>query len=142
MKTDWRKSTNLSLHVFSTHFHTPGKGLSQLGPRPPPRLFGTTRLFGTREYTFDIKHLEGLKNHADSFSRYPVNKPDQDDIAEAKEINTIAINSLTPATQTISTTMDSLIQHAASDKQYQQLLQKIRNNTFAISYTLEEPILK
>ena len=36
MKTDWRKSTNWSLYAFSTHFHTPGKGLSQLGPRPPP----------------------------------------------------------------------------------------------------------
>ena len=27
----------------------------------------------TLAYTFDIKYLEGIKNHADSFSRYPVN---------------------------------------------------------------------
>ena len=93
-------------------------------------------------YTFDIKYLEGIKNHANTFSRYPVNHPDEDDIQEARELNSIAINSLAPATHMISTTLDCLTQHAALDNQYQKLFEKIRTNTFADSYTLEEPLVK
>ena len=36
----------------------------------------------TLSYNFKIKHIKGLKNHADVFSRYPVNQPDEEDISE------------------------------------------------------------
>ena len=71
-----------------------------------------------------------------------MNKPDEDDIADAKEINSIVISSLMPATHMISTTLDTFIEHASTDKQYQKLLEKIRNNSFAASFTLEEPLVK
>ena len=96
----------------------------------------------TLGYHFDIKYLKGIKNHANTFSRYPVNQPDQDDITEAREVNNIALNSLTIATSMISLTIDSLKQQAASDNQYQKLASKIKNNTFAESFTLEEPLVK
>ena len=44
----------------------------------------------TLSFNFDIKHLEGIKNHADAFTRYPVNAPDEDDLAEAKEIKMLS----------------------------------------------------
>ena len=90
-------------------------------------------------YNFDIKYLEGTKNHVNTFSRYPVSQPDPDDLMD---LNAIAVNNLTIATSMLSIAIDALKQHAESDNQYQKLLVKIRQRTFAETYILEEPLVK
>ena len=73
----------------------------------------------TLSYNFKIKHIKGLKNHADAFSRYPVNSPDQEDISESRMINTITINTMSSRNQkTLSVTWDDLKEHCKSDEQY------------------------
>ena len=79
-----------------------------------------------------IKQMEGIKKHAYTFSCYPVNKPDEEDVAEAKYINSIEISSLRLATQIISTTLDTFKEHATSDQQCQKPLEKINKNTLAV----------
>ena len=37
----------------------------------------------TLEYNFQIRYIEGVKNHANTFSRYPVSRPDSEDITDA-----------------------------------------------------------
>ena len=122
--------------------------------KPLVRIFGSkpladienVRLQKQKEkllaYNFDIKYLEGTKNHVNTFSRYPVSQPDPDDLMEAKDLNAIAVNNLTIATSMLSITIDALKQHAESDNQYQKLLVKIRQRTFAETYILEEPLVK
>ena len=97
----------------------------------------------TLAYNFDIKHIPGVKNHANTFSRYPANSPDSNDVSEAKTINAIERSSTIGAIErTLSVTVEMLKQHAAHDAQYQLLLEKLNNNTFAESLTIEEPSIK
>ena len=55
-----------------------------------PRL-----LLGLKEkalaYSFDIKYMKGLKNHANVFSRYPVEKPDDEDTQLSAQLNNLAL---------------------------------------------------
>ena len=72
-----------------------------------------SRLLGLKQktlpYNFDIKYIKGLKNHADVFSRYPVNHPDEEDIEEARMLNAITISSTLSAVETkLLVTWDAL----------------------------------
>ena len=97
----------------------------------------------TLAYNYVIKHIPGVKNHANTFSRYPANEPDNEDISEATTINAIECTSTINSIQkTLSVTMETIRQHAADDEQYQRLLEKITSNTFAAAMTLEEPSIK
>ena len=45
----------------------------------------------TLEYSFDIKHMKGQKNHANVFSRYPVRKLDDEDTQLSTQLNNLAL---------------------------------------------------
>ena len=97
----------------------------------------------TFPYNFDIKYIEGVKNHANTFSRYPVNKPDSEDILEAITINAIEYSVTVGAIETtLAITADELKQCAAVDDQYQHLLTKVSTDSFSDNISLEEPSLK
>ena len=52
-----------------------------------PRLFDFKEK--TLPYSFTIRYIKGIKNHANTFSRYPVGEPDKDDIAASDMVNTL-----------------------------------------------------
>ena len=97
----------------------------------------------TLGYNFQIKHIKGLKNHANVFSRYPVNQPGEDDIMEADMINTITINAISNNTESaLSVTLQMLKEESINDEQYQKLRGKVESRSFAPSLSLEEPSIK
>ena len=72
-----------------------------------------------------------------------MNKPDEDDISNAKALNAISINSIgTSVESTLAVTWETLKEHCKEDKQYQKLIEKIQNQSFAPSSTLEESDIK
>ena len=84
-----------------------------------------------------------MKNHADVLSRYPVNHPDEEDIEEARTLNTITTNSTVASVESaLLVSWDSLKDHCKADSDYQFLVSKIKNKTFAETFTLEDPRVK
>ena len=97
----------------------------------------------TLQYNFEIKHIEGVKNHANTFSRYPVHPPDSDDITHAKSINALEHTQIIGTIETtLSITLDKLKKCANSDPQLQSLTSKVKTQSFAESMSLEDPSLK
>ena len=97
----------------------------------------------TLEYNFQMKYIEGIKNHANTFSRYPVNRPDSDDITEAVTINAIERTLTIGAIDTtLAITVEKLHEYTNSDKQMQQLISKVKEQSFAETLPLEDPNLK
>ena len=97
----------------------------------------------TLAYNFDIKYIKGLKNHANVFSRYPVNKPDEEDIADAESLNAFTVNSIVSSVESaMFVTWQTFKEHCETDEQYQTLFTKVRNKSFADSFTLEDPEVK
>ena len=79
----------------------------------------------TLQYNFEIKHIEGVKNHANTFSRYLVNPPDSDDITHAKSINAVEHTQIIGTIETtLSVTLDKLKKCTESDPQLQSLTSK------------------
>ena len=84
-----------------------------------------TRLLNLKEKTlgcdFNIKYIKGLKNHADVFSRYPVNHPDDEDINASKTLNALTINVIAATTESaLSITLEMLKDECISDDQYKK----------------------
>ena len=97
----------------------------------------------TMGYNFKIKHIKGLKNHANVFSRYPANQPENDDIKEADQINTITISAISNSTKSaLSVTLDALREESEKDEQYIKLKEKLQNGSFAPTASLEEYQIK
>lgn len=85
----------------------------------------------TLQYSFEMRYIEGVKNHAYIFSRYPATEPQPDDIdiatnLEKSTIATLSVIILAP----ITLTSDIIKAAAQSD------------DSFAVSYSLEDPMTK
>lgn len=97
----------------------------------------------TLPYSYEIVHIKGIKNHANTFSRYPVGVPDNEDVLISEQLQTTCIHiSTIAANQVLMITTDQIRDIAAQDPQYQELLSKIRNRTFADSFSLESSSMK
>lgn len=92
--------------------------------------FSNPRLLHFKEkilpYSFKIQYIKGIKNHANVFSRYPVDQPTSADIEDSKCINVITAN-ITSSTikDTLLITTDIIKDVSKSDIQYQKLIEKI-----------------
>ena len=90
-------------------------------------------------YSFNIQYIKGINNHANVFSRYPVEQPTNADIEYSKCINAITAN-ITSSTlnDNLLITMDTIKDVANNDIQYKKLIEKIRNGTFEETQLLED----
>ena len=96
----------------------------------------------TLDYRFNVKYTTGLNNYADLFSRNPVETPDEDDVEESREINVIMNNMGTLSLASILITPETIKDVSKTDKQYQEILEKVKNNSFSNSAYLENANLK
>ena len=80
-----------------------------------PRLFDFKEK--TLPYSFTIKYNRGIRNHANTFSRYPVGEPDKNDIAASDMVNTFVqrVEAVT-AEKTLSVTLESLLEASKEDE--------------------------
>ena len=105
------------------------------------------RLLGLKEkplaYSFDIKYMKGLKNHANVFSCYPVGKPDDEDTQLSTQLNNLALQVASIATESPAfITLITLQEYCQADSQYQKLFQKVKSMSFAENAAIEEPLDK
>ena len=106
--------------------------------------FSNPRLLHFKEkilpYSFKIQYIKGIKNHANVFSRYPVDQPTSADIEDSKCINVITAN-ITSSTikDTLLITTDIIKDVSKSDIQYQKLVEKIQKGSFKETQSLEDP---
>ena len=106
-----------------------------------PRLFDFKEK--TLPYSFTIRYIKGIKNHANTFSRYPVGEPDKDDIAASDMVNTFVLRmAAVTAEKTLSVTLESLLEASKEDEQYQELFEKVKKNTFAECMSPERPSIR
>ena len=86
----------------------------------------------TSGFKFSIEHIDGKKNtFTDTLSRYPAGQGDDEDKELEEELNVCSIvSSASCASEGLIDTTD-LKNVANDDKEYQTLLHKVRNNTFA-----------
>ena len=93
----------------------------------------------TLSYSFDIHHIEGKLNPANVFSRYPVGKPDIEDIADAEEIyaSTVLLASMNVENM-LAISLDDVKEAAKGDKQYCKLMEKVSKNSFAKTSSTED----
>ena len=106
-----------------------------------PRLFDFKEK--TLPYSFTIRYIKGIKNHANTFSRYPVGEPDKDDIAASDMVNTFVQRvAAVTAEKTLSVTLESLLEASKEDEQYQELFEKVKKNTFAECMSAERPSIR
>ena len=93
-------------------------------------------------FNFDIHYVEGAKNHANVFSRYPVNVPDREDIDLANELaHTMLVNASISA-ESILITLEAVSEAGSKDPQYQTLLATLKGNNFANSQCNEKSIIR
>ena len=94
-------------------------------------------------YNFDIKYIKGLNNHANVFSRYPADLPDDEDKAQVQMLNSVVID-MTEINigSVLSLSLEKLKEHSHNDTQYQRLLSKVKLGSFSNSFASEIPILK
>ena len=93
-------------------------------------------------FTFTMKYVKGIKNHANTLSRYPVNNPDEDDTERSEACHAILVASVVKSAASISITMDSIRETIQSDDQYRRLYSAINNSSFAKTRAEELPQLK
>ena len=109
--------------------------------------FSNPRLLHFKEkvlpYSFKIQYIKGIKNHANVFSRYPVDQPTSADIEDSKCINVITGN-ITSSTITdkLLITTDIIKDVSKSDTQYQKLIEKIQKGSFKETQSLEDPEIR
>ena len=90
------------------------------------------RLLGLKEkplaYSFDIKYMKGLKNHANVFFCYPVGKPDDEDTQLSTQLNNLALQVAPIATESAAfITLSKLQEYCQANSQYHKLLQKVKS---------------
>ena len=116
-------------------------GNKQLNDIDNPRLFSFKEK--TLNYSFSIKYIKGPLNHANIFSRYPVNPPSEEDSIDSEIIEIACINKLTTLSNSdLSITVQHIKELGKSDAQYNLLVKKVRNNSFCKNRADEHPILK
>ena len=97
----------------------------------------------TLEFSFTIRHIPGNKmNATDTLSRYPANKPDKDDELCQNELETASLMVATIASHMVAIGLDKLSSVANDDEEYQVILEKVNNNTFACDRKFETSIAK
>ena len=63
----------------------------------------------TLRYSFAMKYIKGIRNHANVFSRYPANEPSKNDISESEVLEVSCIKQLSAFTNsTLSVTIDHI----------------------------------
>ena len=85
----------------------------------------------TMSFTFTIHHIDGKKNLADTFSRYPVSPPDEEDMALADSIELASIDFVSNINAVLTVTETVLRDAIDQDEQYLKVIQKVRNSSFA-----------
>ena len=105
------------------------------------------RLFAFKErtlpYSFKIEYIKGINNHANTFSRYPSGTPDSEDVSSSIILQTAGIHTgVFRVNNVLMITIDKIKEIAAKDVQYQELIEKVQNGTFADSSTLESSNIK
>lgn len=97
----------------------------------------------TLEFSFTIRHIPGTKmNATDTLSRYPANRPDKDDALWQSELETASLMVATIASEMIAIGLDELSSVANEDEEYQVLLRKVKNNSFATDRKYESSVIK
>ena len=96
----------------------------------------------TLAFNFDIHYVEGAKNHANVFSRYPVNVPDREDIDLANEMNHTMLVNASISAESILITLEAVSEAGSKDPQYQTLLATLKGNNFANSQCNEKGIIR
>ncbi len=100
----------------------------------------------TLAYSFKLLHLKGEQMYAaDVLSRYPVGKPDSDDVALAEEIEVASVKisaAIIQSTDVFATTIERIKQTAASDEQYKLLFHTINDKKFAPTRRTENDVIK
>ena len=104
------------------------------------------RLFALKEktllYTFQMKYMRGIKNRADTLSRYPTGKPDEDDLL-CSEINVLlTISAIEETSRAVSIDIQTLQNCIRNDKQYELLYNTIQTGNFADSLSLENNYIR
>ena len=97
----------------------------------------------TLEFSFKIRHIPGNKmNATDTLSQYPANKPDKDDELWQNELETASLMVATIASHMVAIGLDKLSSVPNDDEEYQVVLEKVNNNTFASDRKFETSIAK
>ena len=53
-------------------------------------------------YTFKMRYIKGIKNHANTLSRYPVSEPDKEDIDRTERCNAVMISVINKSTEIVA----------------------------------------
>ena len=93
-------------------------------------------------YTFKMRYIKGIKNHANTLSRYPVSEPDKEDIDRTERCNAVMIAAINKSTEIVAITMEKIKEAAQSDSQYKQLYKTILHSSFLAEKSDELPVLK
>ena len=76
--------------------------------------------------------MKGLKNGPNLFSHYPVGKLDDEDTQLSTQLNNLAFQVASIATESaLFITLSTLQEYCQADSQYQKLLQKVKSRSFA-----------
>ena len=79
----------------------------------------------TMPYRFTIHHIDGKRNVADVFSRYPVSHPDNDDINLAASMEIACVEHINEINAVFAVTNDAVKQAGDEDEQYQKVISRI-----------------
>ena len=93
-------------------------------------------------FSYQMRYIKGIKNHANVLSRYPSVMPNQDDCSLSNEIASLMIASIDSETEDIAITMEEIIEKGSKDEQYMLLSRTINESSFAENKSEEIPLLK
>ena len=93
-------------------------------------------------FTFKMRYIKGIKNHANTLSRYPVNEPDEEDIEGTEKCHAIMIAVVEKSTEIVAITIQKVKDAIQTDDQYKQLYKVISDSSFAEEKSNELPQLK
>ena len=101
----------------------------------------------TLQFNFNIQLVAGKENlAADALSRYPVGLPDSEDEDFANDVETtdvmLAAVNISHGDGCLSTTVDRVKKAAAMDPQYQLLVRKVNERSFAATQSQEDKIIQ
>ena len=93
-------------------------------------------------YSYTMRYIKGIKNHANVLSRYPAVTPNDEDFSLSKDISSVTISAVERETEKISITRNEIIEKGSQDEQYVLLQKTLKNSTFAANKCDEMPLLK
>ena len=93
-------------------------------------------------FSYQMRYIKGIKNHANVLSRYPAVMPNQDGCSLSYEITSIMIASIDSETEDIAITMEEIMEKGSKDEQYMLLSRTINESSFAENKSEEIPLLR